>query len=134
MESSFYYIFNHVQSKDNPADLLSRGVKAKKLVEDRLWFNGPDWLHQQKWPVQKTYGGQNQDPLEEEIKTSVAPIHVPVPEPNAVDITRFSSLDKLINTTKLVFSFLAKKLKYKKPEALLYFWLNKCKLSTMKRK
>ena len=48
-------------------------------------------------------------PLEEEIKAPVVPIHVPVPEPNTIDTIMFTFLDKPINETKLVFSFLAKK-------------------------
>ncbi len=35
---------NHVSSKDNPADLISRGISANKLVNSDLWWHGPAWL------------------------------------------------------------------------------------------
>ncbi|XP_052750251.1 uncharacterized protein LOC113514398 [Galleria mellonella] len=34
----------HVASKENPADLASRGVTASKLKEQNLWWRGPEWL------------------------------------------------------------------------------------------
>lgn len=36
--------WRHVKSGDNPADLASRGTQASLLVEQSLWWNGPDWL------------------------------------------------------------------------------------------
>ena len=108
------YKFNHVQSKDNPADLLSRGVNIKKLVQSTLWFNGPNWLILKDWPEQKNYEGCKEEP-----KLSAVPVDVQ--EPNAIDITRFSSLGKLLSISKLVFKFLAKKVKFQEPDALLYW-------------
>ncbi|XP_052737821.1 uncharacterized protein LOC128198126 [Bicyclus anynana] len=35
----------HVQSQDNPADLASRGMPLTSLKENKLWWNGPEWLH-----------------------------------------------------------------------------------------
>lgn len=34
----------HVQSKDNPADLLSRGLSLDLLNNNHLWWNGPSFL------------------------------------------------------------------------------------------
>ncbi|XP_055843101.1 uncharacterized protein LOC129909944 [Episyrphus balteatus] len=36
--------WRHVGTKDNPADLLSRGMKPSALVNSKLWLEGPDWL------------------------------------------------------------------------------------------
>ncbi|XP_065370999.1 uncharacterized protein LOC135963153 [Calliphora vicina] len=36
--------WRHVSSKDNPADLISRGVRPQDLIESHLWWNGPSWL------------------------------------------------------------------------------------------
>lgn len=37
--------WRHVGSKDNPADMLSRGLSAAKLSRCNLWFYGPLFLH-----------------------------------------------------------------------------------------
>ena len=44
--------WRHVKSKDNPADILSRGLSATKLSACTLWFYGPLFLHgrQELWP------------------------------------------------------------------------------------
>uniref|UniRef100_A0A1B0DH03 Peptidase aspartic putative domain-containing protein n=1 Tax=Phlebotomus papatasi TaxID=29031 RepID=A0A1B0DH03_PHLPP len=36
--------WHHVTSKENPADLASRGVSAADLTQDSLWWNGPSWI------------------------------------------------------------------------------------------
>ncbi len=36
-----------VPTKENPADLLTRGVPVRSLIGNPLWINGPEWL---KWP------------------------------------------------------------------------------------
>ncbi|GBM97161.1 hypothetical protein AVEN_153473-1 [Araneus ventricosus] len=36
------YHWSHITSKNNPADLLSRGIGAQFLVNNQFWFQGPD--------------------------------------------------------------------------------------------
>ncbi|XP_055309264.1 uncharacterized protein LOC129573093 [Sitodiplosis mosellana] len=45
----------HVATKDNPADLCSRGVSPSKLIDAKLWWHGPSWLRtpQPSWPESK---------------------------------------------------------------------------------
>lgn len=44
--------WHHVSSKDNPADILSRGSPATKIRTCNLWFYGPLFLHgkEELWP------------------------------------------------------------------------------------
>lgn len=51
-ESTNVDAWNHVKSKENPADLVSRGMDANLLRDSRLWWHGPDWLQQEDstWP------------------------------------------------------------------------------------
>ena len=44
--------WRHVRSRDNPADILSRGLSATQLPACQLWFHGPLFLHgnQELWP------------------------------------------------------------------------------------
>lgn len=36
--------WRHVSSEENPADLLSRGLLASKIVKNKFWFEGPGFL------------------------------------------------------------------------------------------
>ncbi|XP_046963286.1 uncharacterized protein LOC124532427 [Vanessa cardui] len=36
--------WNHVNSKENPADCASRGIQAENLKDLNLWWFGPSWL------------------------------------------------------------------------------------------
>ncbi len=44
--------WNHVRSKENPADFATRGVLPTTLLDLKIWWHGPDWLmcHQASWP------------------------------------------------------------------------------------
>lgn len=46
-------IWHHVQSHQNPADLVSRDVMPASLKNHPLWWEGPDWLKlsADHWPV-----------------------------------------------------------------------------------
>ncbi|XP_037959581.1 uncharacterized protein LOC119688956 [Teleopsis dalmanni] len=46
--------WHHVPSKDNPADIVSRGSNAEELPKT-IWFSGPAflYLHTDKWPSRK---------------------------------------------------------------------------------
>ncbi|XP_035918524.1 uncharacterized protein LOC118516686 [Anopheles stephensi] len=38
--------WKHVPGRDNPADDISRGIKAEDLINRHRWWNGPHWLAQ----------------------------------------------------------------------------------------
>ncbi|XP_067620048.1 uncharacterized protein [Eurosta solidaginis] len=44
--------WHHVPGQLNPADILSRGVTPKNLLDNNLWFNGPNFIVQpnEHWP------------------------------------------------------------------------------------
>jgi len=44
--------WRYISSKDNPADLLSRGIEVAALANNSLWWNGPPFLEEDKsdWP------------------------------------------------------------------------------------
>ncbi|GFW49835.1 integrase catalytic domain-containing protein [Trichonephila clavipes] len=44
--------WRHCSGKQNPADLLTRGVTSKELVNSEKWWHGPDWLKDSEnlWP------------------------------------------------------------------------------------
>lgn len=51
--------WRHVRSKENPADVASRGICPTQLKSHSLWWQGPSWLQQtqDEWP--KFYTNEN---------------------------------------------------------------------------
>ncbi len=43
-DRSSVHDWHHVQMKENPADLASRGASARELLNSRLWWKGPEFL------------------------------------------------------------------------------------------
>ena len=92
------FVFMHVDTKNNPADMLSRGVKAQKL--ESLWFNGPEWLVDPKlWPTQKSYVVSNIHLLD-------TPTQKISESTQLIDPSKFSSLNMLLGVTRRVMDFI----------------------------
>ncbi|XP_017884602.1 uncharacterized protein LOC108627719 [Ceratina calcarata] len=55
--------WRHIKSKDNPADLISRGLMPTQFLHNPLWLHGPEWLTKAavKWP-ESTFQGSNDLP------------------------------------------------------------------------
>lgn len=51
-ESTGSHTWSYVPSKDNPADLVSRGLKADQISRSSLWWSGPSFLsdNESEWP------------------------------------------------------------------------------------
>ena len=45
--------WQHVKTKNNPADVASRGIDPDKLKSFSWWWNGPTWLSipENCWPI-----------------------------------------------------------------------------------
>lgn len=97
--------WRHVRSKDNPADIATRGICPSQLKSYSLWWNGPHWLQQSiiDWPSSTPEPEESQKPPEPFVNT------VTVTE-NKTDFAfdPFSSLDKLIRVTARCLQFAQK--------------------------
>ncbi|MCG8033321.1 MAG: DUF1759 domain-containing protein, partial [Candidatus Thiodiazotropha taylori] len=66
---------NYIRSKDNPADVASRGSSIQNLSENLLWWHGPSWLNdpENSWPksVQEVDLKTKQD-YESELKKPIS--------------------------------------------------------------
>ena len=45
--------FHYINTKENPADLATRGLSSQVLKESTLWWKAPDWLKKDEssWPT-----------------------------------------------------------------------------------
>ncbi|XP_075157941.1 uncharacterized protein LOC142231207 [Haematobia irritans] len=50
--ATFQYTWHHCPTTENPADLVSRGANVKDLIDNQLWFYGPQFLQKEvnEWP------------------------------------------------------------------------------------
>ena len=102
----------------NPAYFPSRGISAKELSSESIWFNGPEFLGkiEDEWPkCQATNQTESEEVLREVAKQPANVVRSlmanyvlpPVLDLNKViDINRFSSLKKLLRDTAYVVRFI----------------------------
>ncbi|VDH99510.1 Hypothetical predicted protein [Mytilus galloprovincialis] len=122
--------FQYVYTKENPADIASRGTTVSLLKENSQWWHGPSWLtkHRTEWPRWDPHNisVDNQNSIESEYKVSKV-LHEaakllagegPDGETNSVgnskssvgylldiDCSRFSSFIRLIRVSAWVLRF-----------------------------
>ena len=91
-ENEWYW----VESKDNIADIISRGAAVSDLGEDSQWQNGPPFLKLpiDEWPIHQDFPTGE---LPEQIKQVFTTISVPVVE--IINIERFSNFILLLRVT-----------------------------------
>ncbi|XP_036150741.1 uncharacterized protein LOC118648525 [Monomorium pharaonis] len=86
--------WRHVPSAQNPADLLSRGLNPRELVNATTWWKGPAFLQQSEcqWPVNKLPRLGNDIPELQKIYVNVAIVDVSII--NEI-LDKYSNLDKV---------------------------------------
>ncbi|XP_065356196.1 uncharacterized protein LOC135950589 [Calliphora vicina] len=91
--------WRHVCSKDNPADLGSRGLSAQDLISNSLWWHGPHWLSRPRfdWPSR---------PIISETHEEVRPVKTHLSQlPDEDILSRFSDLARAIRVISYIFRF-----------------------------
>ena len=87
--------WRHVPTKENPADIVSRGAKITDLLEDDMWLHGPEFLKMEadKWPQRV----EVPDLLNSDKEVKKCNVSVEKQESRGVDelLQRFSSWFKL---------------------------------------
>ena len=98
-------LLRHVPSGENPADIASRGLLPKDLVNCDLWWNGPHWLHGHPtiYPEQPFHIQPRKD-----IELKVSAIHSVEVQSNIWLETQFSSYKKFIRITAWIGRFMRK--------------------------
>jgi len=89
---------NHVSTKDNPGDLVSRGCEPAQIQNNELWWEDPEWLSKGivDWPKVDAQWSSEMGEIPEERNTTISVVTI------AYDISilnRYSSLNKLLRVT-----------------------------------
>lgn len=86
--------WRHVNTDNNPADIVSRRCSASQIIESSLWWNGPEWLRAQeeKWPKYDNLIEVNSCMLEQKTTRKV----VMSTTCNINILNKFSSVSKLL--------------------------------------
>ena len=106
--------WKYCPTTSNPADLITRGMDAKAFIsKQQYWNQGPSWLMKptQGWPsVTET---KLQDSTENYTESQSISVNLASPQKstnllNAIDITKYRTLNKTLQVTALVIHFTAK--------------------------
>ncbi|XP_064479281.1 uncharacterized protein LOC135392505 [Ornithodoros turicata] len=101
-------LWRHCTGDSNPADLLTRGVSAQRLVAEELWWHGPPWLKSDpsEWPMDASSGQDVEDEVRKappKGQTSVQLLTKSAED--IIDLPKYSSLDKLLFVTSYILRF-----------------------------
>ena len=101
-------LWNYCPTKDNPADLLTRGTSSAALSTS-LWTNGPSWLSDKsRWPQWNSTLTLH---LQTDDMNSDQPGPMDPTEPltgihKIIDLSKYSTLTKLLRVTSYVLRFI----------------------------
>ena len=95
--------WHHCPGKQNPADLLTRGISASELIASRLWVAGP--LDLMTDPLKNQLNTQKETVEEARGPTTCTAIGGQAYQP-LIDVARHSTLIKAIRVTAWVFRFI----------------------------
>ncbi|GFY05668.1 integrase catalytic domain-containing protein [Trichonephila clavipes] len=101
--------WHHCPGKENPADIISRGISVRGLKDSELWWHGPPWLQQaeQFWPK---FEKQNVSNLDLELKSKFRDISqneiILENREKLLSLDKFSSYFKLLRVTAFVFRYI----------------------------
>ena len=95
----------HCCGKDNPADLVTRGMLAEDLIASKIWLKGPVWLASsldgEHDDVQYEQPGQ----IEEEVAPVVTVVTEP-PVPDILEVERWGTFQKALHVVSWVLRFI----------------------------
>lgn len=115
--------WRYVNTQENPADILTRGISPTAIINNQLWWKGPKWLlyAQNQWPTEINNTFDTNVSEIPEMRT-VKPISLTSTVDNSFDLfNRYSSLSKLQRVVSYCFRFInncRKPKKLRKTESL----------------
>ncbi|MCP4991708.1 MAG: hypothetical protein GY928_38295, partial [Colwellia sp.] len=93
-------VYRYVATKENPSDLITRGVTTKQLKTSALWWEGPSWLtHKELWPEVMSFGEESHP-----ITITAAQVTQQILD-TEIKWNRFGSFDKLVRVIAWVIHY-----------------------------
>lgn len=102
------YVWKHVGTADNPADLVSRGMDIPKFLKSDFWLEGPKWLKQPvaSWPITKfAVSPQANVEIGKECKPKLHTekvFFIASEKDNTPFINKYNDWDKVVNITAYI--------------------------------
>ena len=93
--------WRYIDTKGNPADIASRGITAKELVDNPMWFKGPKFLWNSEIPESSNVE-VSVSPTDPEVKKGSCFITKTQPDPFSPFIERFQYFSDWNRTKKAV--------------------------------
>ncbi|KAK3803060.1 hypothetical protein RRG08_027982 [Elysia crispata] len=107
--------WKHYPGKENPADLLTRGLGAEDLITSRLWKEGPVWLTNTKtgsaeeildvFEINEEQGAENTSDEEQESQANDIMAAVSTQIESRIDFDRFSRLTRTVRVMAWILRF-----------------------------
>lgn len=96
--------WRHIEGVENPADLLSRGLKADELVNCNQWWTGPTWITkpESEWPTESNLIAREHLP-EQRKEIIILTVQFKCDNDFAEIINKFSKLVRLQRVTAYLF-------------------------------
>lgn len=101
----------HIDTKQNPADLISRGLSSEEILKSQLWLHGPEWLSNPRisWPVPKlTIAPEAKLEIDKEVKPAeifAVMACAPIENSRGMLLLRYSSWRKIVRVTAIIARF-----------------------------
>ena len=103
-------LWKYVPTKQNPADIASHGTTATQFVENKMWWNGPEFLvkSNEHWPSQPCSYQEDVSELKSpQISVTTSTVNA-TQIPNIMellDASKYSSIVRLLRVTAYVLRF-----------------------------
>lgn len=107
-EKTNRFVWKHVSSADNPADLVSRGMDIPKFLKSKFWLEGPEWLKKPEtaWPLTRlSISPQAKVEIGRECKQKIGISNVFMllcPKDNTLIYNKYDNWDTIVNVTAYV--------------------------------
>lgn len=95
--------WRHIKSKENPADLATRGISSGDLINNSLWWQGP--LVLQLFSGEMSLPSTIPTDVDLEERINIATSFIPCQEQQTDLLNKYSSYNKLLRVTALVLRF-----------------------------